>query len=191
MSVDKPKRTKPYEREDKTKDPEVIQRSSSLSPNCAYVEIPTPTILRRKVPVGPMKPMIEDVPMEENVTSLPKGKSREEGGKKESNRKMGEKLESVKTPKVRFEVKERDIPRVESTPSFKYAMEIQNQTSAKEVFQKMLAQLVTLTLGEVLGSSFELGKRFLKANQSHHLLVQKSSNVMAEYESEEEVPMSR
>ena len=80
---------------------------------------------------------------------------------------------------------------MESTPGFKYAMEIQNQTSAKEVFQKMLAQLVTLTLGEVLGSSFELGKHFLKANQSHRLPVQKSSNAMAEYESEEEVLMSR
>ena len=98
-SADKPKRTKPYEREDKTKDLEVIQRSSSPSPNHAYVEIPTPMILRRKVPVGPMKPTIEDVPMEENVMSLPKGKSREEGGKKESDRKMGEKSESVKDRK--------------------------------------------------------------------------------------------
>ena len=68
--------------------------------------------------------------------------------------------------------------------------EIQNQTSAEEVFQKMLVQPVTLTLGEVLGSSFELGKHFLKANQSHCLLVQKSLNAMAEYESEEEVLMS-
>ena len=55
----------------------------------------------------------------------------------------------------------------------------------------MLAQPVTLTLGEVLGSSFKLGKRFLKANQSHCLPVQKSLNVMVEYESEEEVLMSQ
>ena len=73
--MDKPKRTKPYERGDKTKDPEVIQRASLPSPNHAYVEIPTPMILRHKVPVGPMKPTIEDVSMEENVTGLPKGKS--------------------------------------------------------------------------------------------------------------------
>ncbi len=39
-------------------------------------------------------------------------------------------------------------------------MELMNEMNPEELFQKLLSQPVTMKLGEVLGSSFELRKRF-------------------------------
>ena len=61
-------------------------------------------------------------------------------------------------------------------------MEVQQEIDLEMVYQKLMAQLVTLTLGEVLGSSFELGKRFLKANQTHWIPVAKANVGVVELE---------
>ena len=55
------------------------------------------------------------------------------------------------------------------------------------VYRKLMAQPVTLTLGEVLGSSFELGKQFLKVNQTHQIPVAKANVGVVELDERESV----
>ena len=61
-------------------------------------------------------------------------------------------------------------------------MEVQQEMDLEMVYWKLMAQPVTLTLGEVLGSSFELGKWFLKANRTHRILVAKANVGVVELE---------
>ena len=61
---DKPKRVKPYERHESKKSdtPKIPMENTPKpvpTPNRAYVELPTPTILRRTIPAQPMKPTIK------------------------------------------------------------------------------------------------------------------------------------
>ena len=56
-------------------------------------------------------------------------------------------------------------------PQYKYATEIMNKTNLENVFQKLMDQPVTLRLGDVLGSSYELGKHFQSATQSQHFPI--------------------
>jgi len=43
-------------------------------------------------------------------------------------------------------------------PYYKYASEMMNKTNLEEVFQKLMDQPVTMKLGEIIGSSYEIGK---------------------------------
>src|SRR5258708_37119982 len=45
-------------------------------------------------------------------------------------------------------------------PQYRYATELMNETNKEKVFQMLLNQPVTLKLGEVLGTSYDLGKCF-------------------------------
>ena len=89
-------------------------------------------------------------------------------------------------PAVQFEVKEEQTFKPKTEPEFKYKTELQHQTDAEQVYQRLLNQPVTLTLAEVLGSSFELGKRFLSANRSHCFPTQKGMANHIKYEDEPE-----
>ena len=59
---------------------------------------------------------------------------------------------------VQFEVKDDHVLKLKANLDFKYETKIQHQTDAEQVVQKILKQPIMLTLGEVLGSSFKLGK---------------------------------
>lgn len=153
---------------EKERRPDAAQRIQPPPANGAYFEIPTSTIPQRPSATHPMRSTAEDVVMdEEEIPGPSKGKGRELQGDREND---------PSPSPVRKQEAER-----ERAPGFKYATELQHQTSAEGVFRKVLEQPVMLTLGEVLGSSFDLSKRFLKANQSHRFPVQKSSAAMGEY----------
>src|SRR5258708_7546624 len=51
---------------------------------------------------------------------------------------------------------------------YRYSTELMNKTDPKKVFQNLLSQPITLKLGEVLGSSFELARWFQTATKSQH-----------------------
>ena len=74
----------------------------------------------------------------------------------------------------RFEVvnpKAADEKMRNQPPQYKYVMELMNETSQEQVFQLLLNQPVTLKLGEVLGTSYDLGKRFQAAMRSQRFPV--------------------
>src|SRR5258708_1627768 len=176
--TDKSKQLKPYDRKESKKVvektlPEVPQRSS-VPPNRAYVELP-PTILKRLAPVLPIQPRIEDEEMNESledaVPSSSKGKQREAPvivpvvNRVPNIMSQLPKVERSRVPAQKdapkFEVAN---PRVSSdkqrnhVPQYKYGTEIMDGINQESVFQKLLSQLVTMKLGEILGSSFELGR---------------------------------
>ena len=51
-------------------------------------------------------------------------------------------------------------------PQYKYATELMNETNQEHIFQKLLDQPVTLKLGELLGTSYDLSRRFQTAMRS-------------------------
>src|SRR5258708_2741508 len=65
-------------------------------------------------------------------------------------------------------------------PQYKYATELMNETNQEQVFQMLLDQPVTLRLGELLGTSYNLGKRFQMATHSQHFPVQQAKAVNVE-----------
>ncbi len=48
-------------------------------------------------------------------------------------------------------------------PQYKYATELMNGTNQEQVFQHLLDQPVTVKLGELLRTSYDLGKHFQSA----------------------------
>jgi len=115
-------------------------------PNRAYVELP-PTILKWSTPEQPKEnPVV--IPTSSRVPDVVPDKP---------------KTERVLAPKKapRFEVvdpKETVEKLRNQTLQYKYATELMNQTDQESVFQSLLSQPITLRLGEVLGSSFELSR---------------------------------
>src|SRR5258708_3792814 len=139
-------------------------------PNRAYVEL-LPTILKCSTPEQPVHSMTEDEEMKDDVIpSLSKGKSKENPVVIPTSSHVPDvipdkpKTDRVSAPKEapRFEVVDPKTSneKQRSQPQYKYATELMEQTNQESVFQKLLSQLVTLKLGEVLGLSFELGWRF-------------------------------
>ena len=59
-------------------------------------------------------------------------------------------------------------------PQYKFATEIMNSTNQEAVFQKVLDQPITLSLGELLGTLYDLGKRVQMAMKSQHFPIQKA-----------------
>ena len=59
------------------------------------------------------------------------------------------------------------------SPEFKYDTEVQHQMDAEQVVRKLLRQPVMLMLGEVLRTSFNLGKQFRTTNRSHRFPAQR------------------
>ena len=128
-------------------------------PNRAYVELP-PTILKHPTPEQPVRSMTEDEEMKDDVIASPsKGKSKENPVVIPTSSQVPERVSAPKEA-PRFEVVDPKTfnEKQRSQLQYKYAMELMNQTNQESVFQKLLSQPVTLKLGEVLGSSFELGR---------------------------------
>src|SRR5258708_36622340 len=59
-------------------------------------------------------------------------------------------------------------------PQYRYATELMNEMNQEKVFQMLLDQPVMLKLGEILGTSYDLGKHFQAAMHSQHFLVKQA-----------------
>src|SRR5258708_13638293 len=86
------------------------------------------------------------------------------------------KADQVLLPKKapRFEVVDPKLINEKSrnqSPQYKYVTEMMNEMNPEEVFRKLLDQPVTMKLGEILGSSYELGKQFQTATSSQCFAV--------------------
>ena len=55
-----------------------------------------------------------------------------------------------------------------------------NETNPEELFQKLLSQPITMKLGEILGSSFELRKRFQAVTRSQHFAIPQTRTTLVE-----------
>ena len=82
----------------------------------------------------------------------------------------------------KFEVANPRIPNDKQrnqVPQYKYATEIMNGINRESVFQKLLSQPVMMKLGEILGSSFELGCQLQTATKSQQFPIQqvRTSNI--------------
>ena len=56
----------------------------------------------------------------------------------------------------KFKVANPRVPSDKHVLQYKYGTEIMDRTNQESVFQKLLSQPITMELGEILGSSFEL-----------------------------------
>ena len=182
---DKSKKAKPYDRQEPKKVAErtvpEVPKCMGVPPNRAYVELP-PTILKRSTPAQPMKPTVEDDVMgdaeEEVVPIVSKGKEREQPAvvapvpvrvhAVPTERPRPERVVQSNKPPPKFVVRDpkASTEKQKGLPSYKYASELMNGTDSELVFKRLLDQPVTMKLGEVLGSSFELGRRFQTATKS-------------------------
>ena len=139
-------------------------------PNKAYVELP-PVILKQSAKELLMNPEVEDKVMADVIPTQPKEKQKENpivvptlphAPETVPNKMKPDRvLPSRKAPQ--FEVidpkKANEKPR-NPPPHYKYASEMMNETNPEEVFRKLMDQPVTMKLGEIIGSSYEIGKRF-------------------------------
>ena len=113
-----------------------------------------------------MQPTKEDVMMKEGENKSPKskGKGQEHLAVLLNLHRVLEvippqksRIPALKGP-PRFEIKSKSSVENQKVPQYKYATEIMNHTHSEEVFQKILDQPITLKLGDVLGTLYELGK---------------------------------
>lgn len=152
----------------------------------------------------PMKPTVEDAPMEEEEGERnhePKGKQPEPMSIQPLKaptpspsrpavipQRVFEKPKGrsylPQKPSVHFKVKDNHTFKPTMEPEFKYETELQHQMDAEQVYQQLLSQPVTLTLGDVLGLLFDLSKWFLAANWSHRFLTQKGATSSTKYKEE-------
>ena len=166
-------RAKPYERaenkesSEKRKGEEKSDRSKT-HPNRAYVDLP-PSILKRP-PGHVTKSSVDDEKMDdvqEEFSRKDKGKQREDLASIPPFVQVPEVTlppipksgTSAPKPAPKFDIKNpAGVPdRQKPAPQFKYASEIMSKVDPDKVFEKILDQPVILKLGEVLGTSFELG----------------------------------
>src|SRR5260221_6991850 len=93
---------------------------------------------------------------------------------------------SVPKETPRFEVVNPKFPNEKTknqSPQYKYATELMNETNQEGVFRNLMDQPVTLKLGELLGTSYDLGRRFQAATRSQRFPVQQVRAVNAEVSS--------
>ena len=133
-----------------------------------------------------MKPTIEDDMMgdaeEEAIPIVSKGKEREQlavvaPAPARVPVVTSKKPRAVRVPQTKegpkFVVRDpkASAEKLKGLPSYKYASELMSETDSELVFKKLLAQPVTTKLREILGSSFELGRRLQTATKSQRFLV--------------------
>src|SRR5258708_37489967 len=189
---DKGKRAKLYDHPDAKKGvektaPEVLLQPKDTQPNRAYVDLP-PTILKCMPPVQVLHPDEEDQEMVVDPTPAKmKGKQREQPAVAptplpEPEAVLQKSKEHVSAPKEmpRFEVvnpKSSNEKMRNQLPQYRYVTELMNETNQEKVFQTLLDQPVMLKLGEVLGTSYDLGKCFQAATHSQCFPVQQAKVV--------------
>src|SRR5258708_35467721 len=80
----------------------------------------------------------------------------------------------------RFEVANTEPLSEKPRPPYKYVSELMNKVDPELVFQKLLSQPITLKLGEILGSSFELSCQFQTVTKSQCFPIQQMMTLNAE-----------
>ena len=169
-------KAKPYDRPSVSKTPpptvKIIPpeepKRVPVNPNRAYVEVPRPPvcILKRPDPTtaGPT-PMDVDL----RAPSYDKGKGNETPKTKEHSG-------STKTKLNPSDIKVQDstgkpVVNQKSSPAYKFASELQQRTKNEELFEKLLKHEVSVPLGAIIGSTFEINKRFQAATKIHRVPV--------------------
>ncbi|KAF8343853.1 uncharacterized protein EI90DRAFT_3114452 [Cantharellus anzutake] len=75
-------------------------------------------------------------------------------------------------------------------PAYKFASELQERLNSEEVFEKLLSQEISLPLGSILGSSFELNKRLQMAMKVQRILIaKKAETVVLDLEPSKPLPV--
>src|SRR5258708_28964115 len=171
--TEKAKKAKPYDCYDTKKGgdkgiPEAPPCPRDPQPNRAYVELP-PTILKCAPPTQVLHLPGGDHEMKDSpVPVISKGKQREQPvvvpfplpAPEVMSQKSKERILAPKDL-PRFEVpdpKSSNDKMQNQPPQYKYVSELMNETNLEQVFQKLMDQPVMMRLGEVLGSSYDLGK---------------------------------
>src|SRR5258708_21712395 len=183
--LEKSKRSKPYDHPDAKKGventtPEIILCPRDPQPNRAYVKLP-PTILKRVPPAEVTHPAGDDQEMTDASAPVPsKGKSKEipvvvPTPVREPEVTKPRVRSSVPKEMPRFEVVNPKFPNEKTknqAPQYKYATELMNETNQEGVFHNIMDQLVTLKLGELLSTSYDLGQWFQAMTHSQHFPIQ-------------------
>ncbi len=144
-----------------------------------------PTILKCTPPVQVLHPEEEDREMVvDPMPAMAKGKQREQPvvaptllPEPEAVLQKSKEHVSALKEMPRFEVvnlKSSNERMRNQLPQYRYATELMNETNQEKVFQMLLDQLVMLKLGEVLGTSYDLGKCFQAATCSQCFPVQQA-----------------
>src|SRR5260370_7707904 len=113
-----------------------------------------------------MHPNKEDGVMKEvgDEPKMMKGKGREHPVILHLSQKLEVMLQKyhIPAPKIapKFELKMKTTAENQKVPQYKYVTEIMNKANQEEVFQKLLNQLFTIILGEILETSFNLRNHF-------------------------------
>ena len=171
--------------------PAVLKEVSEYSPkpvmipNRAYVELTMPTISRSTVPAQPIRLMVEGETVEDvEVPSKPGTKGKQLEGTS--------RIPAASPRRVEMDPGENQDSFPESGFRFEVKGDLSIKSKLRPKFNTVPAQPVALSLGDVVGLSLELGRPFLKTNQSRRSPLQKSLVVIMEYGSnvEDEV-MSR
>src|SRR5260370_36041158 len=71
-------------------------------------------------------------------------------------------------------MKSKTVAENQKDPQYKFVTEIMNSTNQEAVFQKLLDQPITLSLGEILGTLYDLGKQVQMAAKRQCFPVQKA-----------------
>src|SRR6266436_1946136 len=150
-------------------------------PNKVYVEL-LPVILKCPVSGKPVQLVPEDKEMEDVTPSEPKGKQKEVPAVVPTPSHSPEVMPNK--PKTDWVVPLRKEPQFEVTKlkvtnekpkyqplQYRYLTELMDKMDPKKVFQNLLSQPITLKLGKVLGSSFELAWQFQTATKSQCFAV--------------------
>ncbi|KAF9516225.1 hypothetical protein BS47DRAFT_1390860 [Hydnum rufescens UP504] len=193
------KRNEPY-----TKDEPKGKRAEH--PNKAYVEIPQrpvrqdqpsstkpPTILKRESCTADPMPALpnEDIEMKDATMGKPETR-------KQSIPSMGKDLPLPKAkPKTRTTLDDivvhgkDDHIKKRASPAYRFASELQERVDVDTLFNSLMDKEVTVRLGDVIGSSYELCKRLQIATKTQHVPVKpeaaRSNNVKATISSIERI----
>ncbi|KAF8343872.1 uncharacterized protein EI90DRAFT_3114488 [Cantharellus anzutake] len=75
-------------------------------------------------------------------------------------------------------------------PAYKFAFELQERLNCEEVFEKLLSQEISLPLGSILGSSFELNKHLQMAMKVQRIpIAKKAETVVLDLEPSKPLPV--
>ncbi|KAF8330205.1 uncharacterized protein EI90DRAFT_3124698 [Cantharellus anzutake] len=128
------------------------------APNWAYVEIPPPPRILKQ----PLMPQEDKLMMDREFIPREKGKQRAAPSTSRPSAPHSVPKSNTTRNKVTFEEpKIPDSPKTpaykqRAPPAYKFASELQERLNSEKVFEKLLSQEISLPLGLILGSSFEL-----------------------------------
>jgi hypothetical protein len=124
-----------------------------------------------------------DVDREE--PSRDKGKQRAEPQVASNPRAVPSSSKTKRMPEnVEVQDPKRASFRQKSVPAYRFASELQERVKNDDLFERLMNQDVTIPLGMILGTSYELNKRLTAATKIHRIPTRQTNVV--EYISDEE-----